>query len=526
MLRAAVIFMSVFTCSIASTVVLAAEAKVSNNTFELNLQRRDPANGTLITEKKQIDPAKTAIVVIDMWDRHWCRTYTARVANLVPRMNKTLDAARKLGIQIGFAPSDVVEFYKDYPQRKAMLAIGDRPLPPKTTFKPPAQPTGKDCCECGPTQPCKTNSYGHWSRQVATLKITENDLIGNCNNQRELLNFCQARNIDTVIYCGVASNMCVLYRQFGMINIKGYGFKMIFISDLVQAITANGLDPATKKPDWNFTPAKGSAIIQRYLEQHIASSFESRQLINAAGLNPTAGDKRPHIVFVLAEKEYESDATLPAFAAARLGKDLRCTFCFAKADKGQGRNDVPGLDALYDADLLVLSMRRRALPVTQMDHLERYIRSGKPIVGIRVSIVPFQVKPADRPDGHVLWHDFDQQVLGCHYRGYDRGSRQTGCDVWAADAAKNHPILRDIDPKGSHSTSWIYKLEPLAESTTLLMEGRWAEDEPVQPVAFTNTYNGARVFFTSLGHPDDFQNESFRRLLLNGVYWALDKRVP
>ncbi|MHC4478854.1 MAG: ThuA domain-containing protein [Planctomycetota bacterium] len=320
--------------------------------------------------------------------------------------------------------------------------------------------------------------------------------------------------------------MCVLYRQFGMINIKGYGFKMIFISDLVQAITANGLDPATKKPDWNFTPAKGSAIIQRYLEQHIASSFESRQLINAAGLNPTAGDKRPHIVFVLAEKEYESDATLPAFAAARLGKDLRCTFCFAKADKGQGRNDVPGLDALYDADLLVLSMRRRALPVTQMDHLERYIRSGKPIVGIRVSIVPFQVKPADRPDGHVLWHDFDQQVLGCHYRGYDRGSRQTGCDVWAADAAKNHPILRDIDPKGSHSTSWIYKLEPLAESTTLLMEGRWAEDEPVQPVAFTNTYNGARVFFTSLGHPDDFQNESFRRLLLNGVYWALDKRVP
>jgi type 1 glutamine amidotransferase len=74
--------------------------------------------------------------------------------------------------------------------------------------------------------------------------------------------------------------------------------------------------------------------------------------------------------------------------------------------------------------------------------------------------------------------------------------------------------------------SWIYKLNPLAESTTLLMAGRWADDEAVEPVAFTNTYFGGRIFFTSLGHPDDFQNESFCKLLLNGVSWALDKCPP
>jgi len=512
----AVTLILVFVCSTGLAVVCAAEGKGANNTFELNLQRRDPANGKVIITKEQIHPAKTAIVVIDMWDRHWCRTYTARVGNMVPRMNKTLDAARKLGIQIVFAPSDVVDFYKDYPQRKTMQAIPAYRPPKKIAFNPPPEPKGKDCCECGPAQPCRSKSFGRWSRQHHDLKIAEGDLIGDCNNERELLNFCQHRGIDTLIYMGVASNMCVLHRKFGILNMGRYGFRIIFVSDLVQAITANGLDPAQKTPDWNFTPAKGSAVIQRYLERHLAPSFESKQLIAAAGMDPFAYDKRPHVVFVIAEQEYRSDKTLPAFAKAHLEKGFRCTFLYASANEGEGRNDVPGLEALYDADLLVLSMRRRALPVTQMDHLERYIRSGKPIVGIRVSVVPFQVKPEDRPDGHVIWRDFDREVLGCRYAGYDKRSRRTGCDVWVAEKAKNHPILHGIDPNGFHSASWLYKLNPLAEGTTLLMEGRWSENEPVEPVAFTNIYCGGRVFFTMLGHPDDFKSELFCKLLVNG----------
>ena len=526
MSRTAVTLMLVFVCASVLTNTSRAKSKNANEAIELELQHRGPATGKIIKTKEEIHTARTAIVVIDMWDRHWCRTYTARVANMVPRMNKTLDAARKLGIQVVFAPSDVVDFYKDYPQRKAMQAIPVCPAPEKVAFSPPPEPKGKDCCECGPTQPCRSKSFGRWRRQHPDLNITESDLIGDCNNERELLNFCQHRGIDTLIYMGVASNMCVLHRKFGMLNMGRYGFNIMFVSDLVQAITANGLDPATKTPDWNFTPAKGSALVQRYLEQYVASSFESRQLINAAGLNPFACDKRPHIVVVIAEQEYKSNETLPTFAKSHLEKDFRCTFLFARANEGQGRNDVPGLEALYDADLLLLSMRRRALPVTQMDHLERYIRSGKPIVGIRVSIVPFQVKPEDRPTGHVIWRDFDQEVLGCHYRGYDKRSRQTGCDVWVVQKAKNHPILRGVDAKGFHSTSWLYKLNPLAEGTALLMEGRWSENEPVEPVAFTNTFCDGRVFFTSLGHPDDFKNELFCKLLVNGVYWALEMPVP
>ena len=75
--------------------------------------------------------------------------------------------------------------------------------------------------------------------------------------------------------------------------------------------------------------------------------------------------------------------------------------------------------ALNDADLLVLAMRRRRLPVTQMDHLDRYIRAGKPVLALRVSIVPFQV-PGLAPPGQVVWDRFDQEVLGCNYGGFTR----------------------------------------------------------------------------------------------------------
>ena len=526
MIRIAATALLTCVCPLITTPAYADQASTAKNSFRLRLQYRDSADGTLVMEERQIHPARCAIVAIDMWDRHWCKTYTQRVANLVPRMNRALDAARALGMQVVFAPSDVIGFYEDHAQRKAMLAIGNRPLPPKTVFDLPAQPTGRDCCECGPSQPCKTTPFGHWSRQHPELKIVDGDLIGNCNDQRELLNLCQTQNIDTLIYMGVASNMCVLNRQFGMKNMRAHGLKVIFISDLVQAITANGLDPATKQPDWDFTPAKGSAIIQSYLEKHVGPSFESRQLLRAADPDASKGDRRPHIVFVMAEQEYNSEETLPAFAKTYLERDFRCTYLHATSHSGPGRNDVPGLEALYDADLLVLSMRRRALPVTQMDHLEYYIRAGRPIVALRVSIVPFQVKPEERPPGHVIWQAFDREVLGCQYAGYDSRSRQTGCDVWPIEAARGHAILQGVDPEGFHSNSWLYKLSPLAPTTTLLLQGRWSLEHPVEPVAFTNTYQGGRVFFTSLGHPDDFANASFCRMLANAVAWAINANTP
>jgi hypothetical protein len=298
---------------------------------------------------------------------------------------------------------------------------------------------------------------------------------------------------------------------------KQHGLRTLVVRDLVEAITANGIGP-DGKPDPNFTPARGSARVERQIEQFVSPTIESRQLLQAAGMG--LKDRRPHIVFVVAEREYKTRETLPAFAQKYLERDFRCTFCFAKGDSGDDRNDVPGLESLYDADLLVLSMRRRTLPVTQMDHLERFIRSGRPIVGIRVSVVPFQIRK-EIPLGHVGWRDFDREVLGCQYHGYDSQSRTTGCDVWSQPEVAEHPILANVKLASFHSPSWIYQQQPLAESVTVLMSGRWSESAPEEPVAWTNTYNGGRVFYTALGHPDDFEIESFNQLLLGGIRWAL-----
>ena len=87
-----------------------------------------------------------------------------------------------------------------------------------------------------------------------------------------------------------------------------------------------------------------------------------------------------------------------------------------------------------------MSMRRRSLPVTQMDHLERFIRAGKPLVVLRTSAAAFQTRQ-DPQAGYVVWDRFDQEVLGCNYQGYNPKSRETGCDVWIVPEAADHPIL-------------------------------------------------------------------------------------
>ncbi len=91
----------------------------------------------------------------------------------------------------------------------------------------------------------------------------------------------------------------------------------------------------------------------------------------------------------------------------------------------------------------------------------------------------------------------------------------------------NHPILRGIPLDGSpwQTTASLYRVSPLLEGTTPLLKGKWL-DVPEEPVAWTNTHKGGRIFYTSLGHRDDFEDPKFRKLLTNGILWALDKPSP
>src|SRR5262245_8543737 len=103
----------------------------------------------------------------------------------------------------------------------------------------------------------------------------------------------------------------------------------------------------------------------------------------------TAGPgKGKHIVLVSGDEEYRSEEALP-----QLGKILathhgfNCTVLFA-IDKDTGEinpkinNNIPGLEALKTADLMIIATRFRNLPDDQMKHIVDYVEDGKPIIGM------------------------------------------------------------------------------------------------------------------------------------------------
>ena len=240
-------------------------------------------------------------------------------------------------------------------------------------------------------------------------------------------------------------------------------------------------------------------------------------------LSLAAGPPAPHIVFMIGEDESRTAETLPEFARQELEPGgHRITIVNAdSADK----NNFPGLvEALRTADLLVLSVRRRTPLAGQLDALRAHLAAGRPLVGIRTASHAFALRPSDPPVAAPLstWQGFDPEVLGGHYSNHHPAGPPTV--VTLAPGAAAHPILRGIAVERLTGAGSLYKVSPLESGTTPLLMGAIPGQAP-EPVAWTRLYGSrqARVFYTSLGHPDDFSNAEFRRLLLNGVAWAIAK---
>jgi type 1 glutamine amidotransferase len=155
-----------------------------------------------------------------------------------------------------------------------------------------------------------------------------------------------------------------------------------------------------------------------------------------------------------------------------------------------------------------------------MQHLKNYLDRGGPLIGLRTASHAFDSRGSG-PDDHSEWPTFDPDVLGGRYHGHHGAGPK--CAVTTAAGAADHPILAGVTlPLLSDGS--LYKVRPLAESATPLLLGTIPDQEP-EPVAWTNQYRQSRVFYTSLGHPHDFDDAQFRRLLINAVFWGLDKPV-
>jgi type 1 glutamine amidotransferase len=255
----------------------------------------------------------------------------------------------------------------------------------------------------------------------------------------------------------------------------------------------------------------------------------STVVLAIALLGSIRAQSAPHVVFVTGDDEYRSEVTMPMIASileTRYG--IRTSVAFAKPEP-QTKTNIDGLDALQSADLMVMFTRFRALPEDQVAKILAYVESGKPIVGLRTSTHAFLY-----PKGHAreaLNDGFGRDVFGQKWITH-HGSQST-TDVTIPAAAASHPILRGVVP--FRARSWLYHVAPLNGAADVLLEGdavnsnktnRFAEFPPTQPVAWTRQYKQSRVFFTTLGHPEDFAAAPMRRLVVNGILWALGREVP
>ncbi|MHC4266572.1 MAG: ThuA domain-containing protein, partial [Planctomycetota bacterium] len=235
-------------------------------------------------------------------------------------------------------------------------------------------------------------------------------------------------------------------------------------------------------------------------------------------------NQKPQVTFVVAENEYDAAKTIPDFA-----QELENIYGFSCEVLQGGENNIPGLEILVETDLAVIYVRRQVLPEKQIEILKDYVGSGKPVVGIRTASHAFHLNEQEPPEGLADWSEFDSDVLGGNYHMHhgNKSEDDPKTYVWVADESKSNPVLKGVPDGEIHVPSWLYKTEPLQETATILMMGRVGERKPYEPVTWINTNKeGGRVFYTSMGHPDEFKLPFFRNLLVNGIFWAMDKPKP
>ncbi len=464
------------------------------------------------------DPAKTAFVICDMWDDHYCRNAARRVSEMAPRMNEVINAARKQGALIIHSPSGCMKVYEDTPQRKLAMSA------PKVETKIPL----KSWCYLDPAeeadmpvkvdQPCDDEGelrdrVRFYNKQIDALEIKEGDAITDSNEAYYLM---AQRGIVNVVIMGVHTNMCVLGRPFGIRQMVAAGKNVALVRDMTDTMYNPRDEPYVN----HFT---GNDLVFEHIEKFWCPSITSDQILkDEEEPFQFPGDDRKHIVVVMGEKEYKTADTLPGFSLEELGKDFKISLVFADLEK---KNHFPGLEVLSDADVVLLSVRRRNLSKGQLDLFRDHLAAGKPLIGIRTASHSFHQNKEGAPDGLDEWRNFDATVLGGNYHGHHSGKITTFAEV--AKGAADHPVMKGVGARRFQTFGSLYEVRPLAESTTVLMQGSAQGIKEGEPVAWTNEGpGGGKVFYTSLGHPYDFNITDFRTMLRNAIYWAVDAKLP
>ncbi|MFP6856401.1 MAG: ThuA domain-containing protein [Roseibacillus sp.] len=259
--------------------------------------------------------------------------------------------------------------------------------------------------------------------------------------------------------------------------------------------------------------------------------------------------KGVHIVLIAADQEYRSEQSMPMMARILSEKHgFDCTVLFSVNEKGEADptlkiqweqkdviHNIPGLEHLGKADLMILFSRLITLPDEQVQHIVDYVDSGKPIIGLRTANHGFLGFPYTLKGKKVRFGD---DVLGGSFRGHHGNWHADSTRGMVVEKSKDHPIL--IGVKDVWGPSDVYRTYPkgkgLAENCTPLLMGqpllgRKPDDKPNPkkiplPIAWTKTWTGSkgktgRVFHLTMGSARDYESAGLRRLTINAAYWCL-----
>lgn len=511
-------------------------AQVPSNppTWTLELRHQVPiqdgaTNYHRVTNRAQWDAKKTALVICDVWDSHHCLNAVRRVGQVAPRIDQLARELRNQGATVIHAPSDCMDFYKDSPARKRAMAIPIRSDTPEEIAKWCDQIEGEssdaypvDQSDGGedddPAEHAqwasRLSSLGRdpkrpWIRQTEAIEI-DSALDFVSDSGKEIWNILKSRGIEHVVVCGVHTNMCVLGRPFGLRQLKRHGFDAVLVRDLT--------DTMYNPLRWPYVNHfSGTDRVIDHIERVVCPTVSSEQWLGQKAFR-FPSDTRKHWVVLIAEDEYKTDQTLVRWAREQLEKEFRVSFVFSKADD---LNYLVGLDAISQADALLVSVRRRPLPADQLNQIRSFVASGKPVLGIRTASHAFSLRGKAPTDELADWPEFDAEVFGGNYTNHH------GNDLIATvSVAKHsdHPLVssKDFGKEIFQSGGSLYKVSPLRPGTNVLWMGQIA-NQPAEPVAWTFVRADAgRSFYTSLGHESDFANDAFSALLLNGAHWLVD----
>ncbi len=293
------------------------------------------------------------------------------------------------------------------------------------------------------------------------------------------------------------------------------------------------------------------------------------------------GANAKHIVLISGDEEYRSEEALPQLAKI-LSKHygFSCTVLFAQDPIEPGvvnvnfGTNIPGLEALDSAEMMVIFTRFRALPDDQMQHIDDYLRAGKPVVGIRTATHAFNFSKDSTSnfkhygnyykDDKAEWKDgFGRLVLGENWVNHHGHHKHQSTRGVIAEGAKTHPIANGIEDGEIWGPTDVYGIrlplpgdsQPIILGQVVNRKGEYDENDVffgmkpsddelatennvgdkvnnvLMPIAWTKSYqlpNGkkGKAFTSTIGAASDLLNEGVRRLLINGIFWAMDETVP